>query len=136
MPWPWERKRETKLETEDVKLIKREDAFVLDIKGHIAIGVALPVTKSRQIAGEVAGAPGVAKVAGKYEIETEQRWFVFTDEKNPLLRNYEDFTLMAAKGLTQASGSSVQSSKVVVSGVRDVREVGYGIDAVFVKKEG
>lgn len=119
------------MEIEGVKLHKVDDAFIMDIEGHTAIGVALPVSKSREVAGEVGATPAAGKVAGKYENETEQRWFIFTDEKNPQLRDYEHLTVMAAKALSEASGSPVRSSEVAVSGTHGV-SAPYGIDAVFV----
>lgn len=117
MPWPWQRKKETKMEIEGVKLVKREDAFILDIEGTKAVGIRLPVTTAKEIAGEASLAPEGAKAGGKYASGTDQRWLVITDKENPLLRNYDHFTLMAAKGLTHASGSAVLTSDVSTVGL-------------------
>jgi predicted glycoside hydrolase/deacetylase ChbG (UPF0249 family) len=116
------------MEIEGVKLVKREDAFILDIEGTKAVGIRLPVTTAKEITGEASLAPEGGKLGAKYESGTEQRWFVITDKENPLLRNYNHFTLMAAKGLTHASGSAVLTSDVAT----------YGVSAVYGKgkKEG
>jgi len=108
------------MEIEGVKLVKREDAFILDIEGTKAVGIRLPVTTAKEIAGDVSLAPEGAKAGGEYASRTDQRWFVITDKESPLLRNYDHFTLMAAKGLSHASGSTVQTSDVSTVGVTAV----------------
>jgi hypothetical protein len=122
------------METDGVKLVKREDAFILDIEGTKAVGISLPTTTVKEIAGETSVAPEGGKVAGKYGSGTERNW-VFITNKEMLLRNYDHLTVMAAKALTNASGSTVQPTDISTLGVTGSTSI--GIDAVLVvrKKE-
>jgi hypothetical protein len=122
------------MEIEGVKLVKREDAFILDIEGAKAIGISLPTTTVKEIAGETSVAPEGGKVGGKYGSGTEQKWLLMTN-KETLIRNYDHLTVMAAKALTHASGSTVQPTDISTFGATGPASFGIGMVLVERKKE-
>jgi hypothetical protein len=120
------------MEIEGVKLLKCEDAFILDIEGTKAAAIRLPKTTVKEITGETSVAPEGGKVGGKYGSGTEQNW-VFMTNKEMLLRNYDHLTVMAAKALTNASGSTVQTKDISTYGV--TKSASSGIDMVLVESK-
>jgi hypothetical protein len=112
----WWRKKE-KVEGVKVERLPGDSGYVLDVEGQKVVAVKLPTAVAREVAGQ-AGADLYKGVEGsaKYVAETEQNWLLVTNMHNPLLREYDKLTLLAAQGLTIASGSQIPQSNILVSG--------------------
>jgi len=114
LDWPW---RKRKVEGITLERLQSKAGFVLDIQGQKVVAIRLPATVAKEVAGQGAITPIGPAVGSGYESQTHQKWLIVTNTQAPLLRDYDDFVLLAAKGLTSACGSSVQSDDLIVLGV-------------------
>jgi hypothetical protein len=119
LKWPW---RKQKVEGVTFQHLEGKAGFVLDIQGQKVVAMKLPATVAKEVAGQGAITP-VGPAAGvRYESQTDQKWLIVTNMQNPLLQDYDSFVLLTAKGLANASGSSVEATSLVpvVSGTTTV----------------
>jgi hypothetical protein len=114
LDWPW---RKQKVEGVTFQHLRGKAGVALDIQGQKVVAIRLPATIAREVAGQGAITPIGPAVGGRYESQTDQKWLIVTNIQNPLLQDYDNFVLLAARGLTSASGSRVGLDDLIVPGV-------------------
>ncbi len=53
--------------------------------------------------------------SGRYATDTKQKWFALTTMQNPHVTEYDNLIVMTAQALTQASGSNVPKTDLMVN---------------------
>ena len=118
----WHKKEEKKVEGVTVEPIPGNDGYVMDIDGQKAVAVKLPGNTIRQITGQAGAGPATGiEVAGSYAAGTEPKWLVFTNMQNPRIEEYNNFILLASRGLENVSGSPVSQSSIVLTASGAIR---------------
>jgi hypothetical protein len=118
----WRKKEEKKVEGVTVEPIPGNGGYIMDIEGKKAIAVKLPGTTIRQIAGQAGAGPTTGvEAAASYAGGIDNKWLVFTNMENPRIEEYNNFIVLASQGLTNASGSPVSQSNIVLTGSGAIR---------------
>ena len=92
--------------------------FVLDVKGHKVVALRVSSKVATEIAGDGSlmseGLLSRLKAKISHASETEQ-WLAVTSIENPLLEDHDNFGVLIARGLTEASGIAVEKSDLAIA---------------------
>jgi hypothetical protein len=114
-------RKKGKVEGVTFEQLPGRSGFALDFEGNKVVAVKLDHVTAREIAGE-ARVEGVGAGGGaSYKTGTVTGWLFVTNRHNPMIYNGLDKLLdLGSKVLTNASGSQVLPSSIIVSATSSV----------------
>lgn len=111
--FPWSRRN---LGGAAIKRLDNDAGFVLNVEGSKVIALKLPTTVAKEIAGQAGMLARIKAKLDRHTSETEQEWLIVTKMQNTPALDDDDFGTAIAQALTNASGTTVTLSNLVISG--------------------